>query len=58
MGLIFGGEYVLVIKGAYIRGAYIRDFTVFTPKKQFHPSRRECSYWETWKSPYHLHLIF
>ena len=49
---------MLVIKGAYIRGACIRDFTVFTPKKQFHPSRRECSYWETWKSPYHLHLIF
>ena len=33
-GLIFGGEFVLVvreayIRGAYIRGAYIRDFTVW-----------------------------
>ena len=33
--LIFGGKFVLVIRGAYIRGglysggAYIRDFTVF-----------------------------
>ena len=24
MGLIFGGKFVLVIRGAYIRGAYIR----------------------------------
>ena len=35
MGLIFGGKFALVIRGAYIRGglysggAYIRDFTVF-----------------------------
>ena len=27
-GLIFGGNFVLVSRGAYIRGAYIREFTV------------------------------
>ena len=27
-GLVFGGKFVLVIREAYIRGGYIRDFTI------------------------------
>ena len=29
MGLIFGRDFVLVIRAAYIRGGCIQDFTVF-----------------------------